>query len=213
MFTGLIEEQGTVKNINLTSLGMELTVECKKILSDVKLGASICINGACQSVTDIGNNYIKVLSSNETLNVTNFKKLKIGDKVNLERALTLNTRLDGHIVSGHVDATAEFLHSEKDGFSVKMFFKVPLEYCKYIIRKGSISVNGVSLTVASISDDIFSVEIIPDTLDKTNLSNLQKGDFVNIETDLFAKYVEKICNSNENRSNITYGFLAENGFV
>lgn len=213
MFTGLIEEQGMVKNINLTSSGMELTVECKKILSDIKLGASVCINGACQSVTEIGSNFIKVLSSNETLGITNFNKLKAGNKVNLERALTLNTRIDGHIVSGHVDSTAEFLHSEKDGFSVKMFFKLPQEYCKYIIYKGSISVNGVSLTVASIDNDIFSVELIPDTLDKTNLSSLKKGDIVNIETDLFAKYIEKICNSNENKSSITYSFLAENGFV
>ena len=213
MFTGLIEEQGTVKNISLTSYGMELTVECRKILSDIKLGASVCINGACQSVTEIGNDFIKVLSSNETLDITNFKGLKSGDKVNLERALTLSSRLDGHIVSGHVDTTAQFLHSEQDGFSVKMFFELPQEYCRYIIYKGSISVNGVSLTVASIIDNMFSVEIIPDTLAKTNLSSLKKGDIVNIETDLFAKYIEKICNSDENKSSITYGFLAENGFV
>lgn len=213
MFTGLIEEQGTVKEVRTTSSGMELTVSCRKILSDVKFGASICINGACQSVTDFGKDCFKVQTSNETLKVTNFRTLKTGDKVNLERALTLNTRIDGHIVSGHVDCTAKYIETKDDGFSKRMFFELPNEQAKYVIYKGSISVNGVSLTVASIENNIFSVELIPDTIDKVNLSALKKGDIVNIETDLFAKYIEKIYNSNKKESNITMGFLAENGFV
>lgn len=213
MFTGLIEEQGRIKEIQTTSDGMELTIICEKILSDIKKGASICINGACQSVTDFGKNYIKVQASNETLKVTNFKNLKTGNFVNLERAITLSQRIDGHIVSGHVDCTAEFVYSSVDGFSKKLFFRIPPEFTKYIIYKGSITINGVSLTIASIDNDIFSVELIPDTLNKVNLSELKKGDNVNIETDLFAKYVEKILNSNNNTSKITYGFLAENGFI
>ena len=111
MFTGLIEEQGKVRNCKLSSNGMEITVECSKILSDVRLGASICVNGACQTVTDFGKDYITVQASNETLKVTNYKNLKVNDVVNLERALTLNSRLDGHIVSGHVDCMAEFINS------------------------------------------------------------------------------------------------------
>ena len=213
MFTGLIEEQGMVKSIKTTSEGMELTVECSIIPSDVKEGASICINGACQSVISFDKKHITVQASNETLKVTNFKELNVGDKVNLERALTLNTRIDGHIVSGHIDCTAEFLYAKIDGFSKKLFFKLPEEYLKYIIYKGSISINGVSLTVAEINGDIFSAELIPDTLRKVNLANLKKGDKVNIETDLFAKYTEKIYNSSKSAGSITYGFLAENGFV
>lgn len=213
MFTGLIEEQGTITGIKTSSNGMELTVKCSTILEDVKQGASICINGACQSVTSFGKDFITVQASNETLRVTNFSSLKVNDKVNLERALTLNTRIDGHIVSGHVDCLANFIKSEDDGFSKKLFFELPKEFTKYVIYKGSIAINGVSLTVASIENTVFSVELIPDTLKKVNLSTLKKGDTVNIETDLFAKYVEKNLNSKDNTSKITYGFLAENGFV
>lgn len=213
MFTGLIEEQGKVRAISSSSLGMKLTLSCCKILSDIKLGASVCINGACQTVIDYGKDYIIVQASNETLNVTNYKNLKVNDVVNLERALTLNSRLDGHIVSGHVDCLAEFIEAKDDGFSKQFFFKIPKQQSKYIIYKGSIAINGVSLTIASINDDIFSVELIPTTLNEVNLSQLKKGEMVNIETDLFAKYVEKILNSKDNTSKINYGFLAENGFV
>ena len=193
---------------------MELTVACSKILSDIKLGASICVNGACQSVTVFGKDFITVQASNETLNVTNFNDLKKGDRVNLERALTLNSRIDGHLVSGHIDCKAEFISSEDDGFSKKLFFKISDGFKKYVIYKGSIAINGVSLTVASVDGNIFSVELIPDTLKKVNLSGLKQGEFVNIETDLFAKYIEKIYNSDkQNNTNITYSFLEENGFV
>ena len=213
MFTGLIEEQGKIKSVSVSSLGMELTVECEKILEDVVLGASISINGACQTVTDFGKDYIIVQASNETLKVTNFNNLKQGEYVNLERALTLCKRIDGHIVSGHIDCVATFVNSKDDGFSKEFFFRLPKEFAKYVIYKGSIAVNGVSLTVASIVDDVFSVALIPTTLREVNLANLKSGEIVNIETDLFAKYVEKIFASNNNTSKISYGFLAENGFV
>lgn len=213
MFTGLIEEQGIVKSIKTSNKGMELTVLCREILSDIKQGASICINGACQSVTNYGKDFITVQASNETLKVTNFKTLKVNDSVNLERSLTLDKRIDGHIVSGHIDCIAEYLRTEDDGFSKKLFLKLPDEFKKYVIYKGSIAINGVSLTVASISNNIFSVELIPDTLKKVNLSGLKKGDTVNIETDLFAKYIENFLNSKDNNSTIDYNFLAENGFV
>ena len=213
MFTGLIEEQGKIKNIKISSMGMELTISCKKILEDTYLGASVSINGACQTITEIGNDFIKVQASNETLKITNFKSLKIGDYANLERAITLNKRIDGHLVSGHIDCTAEFIEAKEDGFSKEFFFKLPNKYTKYVIYKGSIAINGVSLTIASIKNDIFSVELIPTTLREVNLSTLTKGEIVNIETDVFAKYVEKILNSKDNTSKISYGFLAENGFI
>ena len=213
MFTGLIEEQGKIKNVKISANGMELTISCEKIIQDTYLGASISINGACQTVTEFGKDYIKVQASNETLKITNFKNIKQGDCVNLERALTLNKRIDGHIVSGHIDCTAEFIESKDDGFSKEFFFKLPIENTKYVIYKGSIAINGVSLTIASIKENIFSVELIPTTLKEVNLSSLKKGEIVNIETDLFAKYVEKILNSKDNTNKINYGFLAENGFI
>ncbi len=212
MFTGLIEEQGEVKNITESPKGMDLVINCKRILEDIKLGASICVNGACQSVVEFGKNFIKVQASNETLNVTNFNHLKKGDKVNLERALTLNKRIDGHIVSGHIDCLGEFIGAKDDGFSKEFFFKIPSEFSKYVIYKGSIALNGVSLTIASINDNVFSVELIPITLKEVNLSSLKKGDIVNVETDMISKYVEKILNSKDNKSKIDYSFLAENGF-
>ena len=213
MFTGLIEETGTVKNAVISKEGMEITISCNKILQDIKLGASICVNGACQTVTKFTNSDFTIQASNETLKVTTFKNLKKNDVVNLERALTLEKRIDGHIVSGHIDCTATFVNSKNDGFSKEFFFRLPKEFSKYVIYKGSIAINGVSLTVASIKDDIFSVELIPTTLKEVNLANLKTGDTVNIETDLFAKYVEKIFTSKDNTSKISYGFLAENGFV
>lgn len=213
MFTGLIEEQGKIQSVNISSQGMELTIECQIITQDVKNGASISVNGACQTVTAFGTDFITVQTSNETLGVTNFKNLKSGDIVNLERALTLNKRIDGHIVSGHIDCTATFLNAQNNGFSKEFFFRLPKEFAKYVIYKGSIAINGVSLTIASIENDVFSVALIPTTLREVNLANLKSGDIVNIETDLFAKYVEKIFSSKDNTSKISYSFLAENGFV
>lgn len=213
MFTGLIEETGIVKNTVISKDGMEITISCNKILEDIKLGASICVNGACQTVTAFTNNDFTIQASNETLKVTTFKNLKKNNVVNLERALTLKKRIDGHIVSGHVDCTATFINSKNDGFSKEFFFKLPKEFSKYVIYKGSIAINGVSLTVASIKDDVFSVELIPTTLNEVNLANLRNGDIVNIETDLFAKYVEKIFTSKDNTNKISYSFLEENGFT
>ena len=213
MFTGLIEETGIVKNTVISKDGMEITISCNKILEDIKLGASICVNGACQTVTTFTNNDFTIQASNETLKVTTFKSLKKNDIVNLERALTLEKRIDGHIVSGHIDCTATFVNSKNDGFSKEFFFRLQREFSKYVIYKGSIAINGVSLTVASIKDDIFSVELIPTTLKEVNLANLKIGEIVNIETDLFAKYVEKIFGSKDNTSKISYSFLEENGFT
>ena len=212
MFTGLIEEQGCITGINVSERGMELTIKCHKVLEDIKNGSSICVDGACQSVTEFGKDYIKVQASNETLNVTTYRKFKINQSVNLERSLTLNKRLDGHIVSGHVDCTAEFIKSKDDVFSKRFYFKLPENFVKYVIYKGSIAVNGVSLTIAGIENNIFSVELIPVTLQEVNLSKLKIGDIVNIETDLFAKYIENVVKSKK-ETKVDYNFLFENGFV
>ena len=213
MFTGLIEEQGKIINSKLSYDGMEISILCKKILSDIKIGSSICVNGACQSVISFSDNSFTIQASNETLRVSNFKNLKLGDFVNLERPLTLNSRIDGHLVSGHIDCTALLLKKIDDGFCKKFFFQLPIDFSKYIIYKGSIAINGVSLTVASSNSNIFSVELIPETLLQVNLSSLNIGDTVNIETDMFSKYIEKFLNSQDNTSKIDYNFLEKNGFI
>ncbi len=213
MFTGLIEELGIVKSFEKNSAGAVLVIECKKILTDVKLGASIAINGACHTVVDFTANSITVQTSNETLNVSNFSSLKKGDKVNLERAMTLSSRLDGHLVSGHIDGIATFIDKKADGFSNKLFFNLDEKLKKYVIYKGSIAINGISLTVASLENTVFSVEIIPHTMQETNLADLKFGDIVNIETDVIAKYVENFSHVSNNTTKITKSFLEENGFI
>ena len=213
MFTGLIEELGIVKSFEKNSAGAVLIVECKKILDDVRLGASVAINGACHTVVDFSDSSITVQTSNETLNVSNFGSLKKGDKVNLERAMTLSSRLDGHLVSGHIDGMATFIDKKTDGFSNKLFFKLDEKLKKYVIYKGSIAINGISLTIASLENTVFSVEIIPHTMQETNLADLKLGDIVNIETDVIAKYVENFSHVSDNTTKITKSFLEENGFI
>ncbi len=213
MFTGLIEELGIVKSFERNSAGALLIIECKKILDDVRLGASVAINGACHTVVAFSSNSITVQTSNETLNVSNFGSLKKGYKVNLERAMTLSSRLDGHLVSGHIDGLATFIDKKTDGFSNKLFFKLDEKLKKYVIYKGSIAVNGISLTIASLENTVFSVEIIPHTMQQTNLADLKLGDIVNIETDVIAKYVENFSHVSNNTTKITKSFLEENGFI
>ena len=213
MFTGLIEEIGKVKTFDKNSAGAVIVVECKKILDDIKLGASVAINGACHTVVDYSSSSITVQTSNETLNVSNFSNLKKGSSVNLERAMTLSSRLDGHLVSGHIDGTAVFLEKISDGFSNKLFFKLDENLKKYIIYKGSIAINGISLTIASVENVKISVEIIPHTIQETNLIDLKIGDIVNIETDVIAKYVENFSRVGNNTTKITKNFLEENGFI
>ena len=197
MFTGIVEEIGILKSIN----GSTITVECKKVLENTQLGDSIAINGCCQTVTAMTSNTFCADVSNETFRITNFKNMKSGDLVNLERALTPSTRMGGHIVQGHIDCVAKYLGN--------MRFEV--DDSRYIVYKGSITVNGVSLTVAGLDGNIFSVAIIPHTLENTNLKNLKVGDLVNIETDILGRYVEKFLSIKNNK--IDENFLLENGFM
>ncbi len=191
MFTGIIEEVGTVKDFKFVSENAEISINCKKVLEETKIGDSIAINGVCQTVTKITDNNFTANISKETLNVTNFTQLKQGEKVNLERALTLNERIGGHIISGHVDSTARFVSANKLSDFYEMKFEVTPESSRYIVKKGSIAINGISLTVAEIENNIVKVSVIPHTFENTNLQNLQSGQTVNIETDVFAKYIEK----------------------
>ena len=215
MFTGIVEETGTIKSFNALSNGAKLVIDCKKILSDINIGDSICVNGVCQTVSEYTDSSFTVMLSDETLNITNFSSAKQGDYVNLERALTLNTRLGGHIVSGHIDCTGKLVSAEKISDFYNLKFEIPHNMTKYIIYKGSVTINGISLTVAEINDNIFTVAIIPHTYKNTVLKYLKQGESVNIETDIFAKYVEKLLGLNDNKtnSNISMEFLKENGFV
>ena len=197
MFTGIVEETGFIKSFD----GKRLVVECSRVLEGTKIGDSIAIDGCCQTVTAMNSNSFSADVSSETLRIT--KGFKTGECVNLERALTPQTRMGGHIVQGHVDGTAKYLGD--------MTFAVPEELDKYIVYKGSITVNGVSLTVSKNQNNTFCVAIIPHTLANTNLKDLKAGDLVNIETDILGRYVEKFLSTKNN--NITVDFLKENGFI
>ena len=179
MFTGLIEKVAQVENFSITSDGA--TIAFTANFNDIKTGDSICTNGVCLSATSIKDNLIKADVMNQTLEVTALKYLKKGDFINLERALRADSRLDGHIVSGHVDEVGTVLNIKDDGFSKKIQFKCDNAH---IIEKGSITVNGVSLTVSELSKDGFIVSLIPQTLENTNLKYLKCGDYVNIEYDI-----------------------------
>ena len=197
MFTGIVEEIGILKSIN----GSTVTVQCKKVLENTQLGDSIAINGCCQTVTSMTSDTFSANVSDETFRITNFKNMNSGDLVNLERALTPSTRMGGHIVQGHIDCVGKYLGDMRFG----------VEDSKYLVYKGSITVNGVSLTVAKLDGNIFSVAVIPHTLENTNLKNLKVGDLVNIETDILGRYVEKFLSIKNNR--IDENFLLENGFM
>lgn len=198
MFTGIVEEIGLIKNFD----GHKLTVECSKVLENTQIGDSIAINGCCQTVTAMTTNSFMADVSQETLNIT--KGFNSTEKVNLERALTPQCRMGGHIVQGHIDGTAKYLGNSR--------FEIPQELSKYVVYKGSIAIDGVSLTVSKIEGNIFEVALIPHTLENTTLQYLKSGDFVNIETDILGRYVEKFL-STQNNSNITENFLKENGFI
>ncbi len=215
MFTGIVEELGKIKSFKLISNGAKLTVECKDILSDTKIGDSICVNGVCQTITEFDSSSFTVMLSMETLNVTNFSDSKQGCFVNLERALTLNSRLGGHIVSGHIDCIGFLVSLEKLSEFYNLKFEIPQEYSKYVVNKGSITVDGISLTVAEIHENTFTVAIIPHTYENTVFKYLKTGDSVNIETDILAKYVEKLLGFSDNKTKdtISMEFLKDNGFV
>lgn len=208
MFTGIVEEIGKIQAINDKSI----EVVCKKVLSDTKIGDSIAVNGVCLTVTKLDNNYFKADVSPETFRVTAFHNLKAGSIVNLERAMTPTSRLGGHIVSGHIDGVGKVLSITNN----KEFYNLELELnsdlSKYIIQKGSITVNGISLTIAAVSGNQIDIAVIPHTYESTNLSSLKNRDLVNIESDIIAKYVEKFLSTRDNKSSVDMEFLQRNGF-
>lgn len=213
MFTGIVEEIGQIKEFVKLSSGAKISIKCSKVLEGSKIGDSIAINGCCQTITEIGQEYFSADVSEETLRITNFEHYKSGVSVNLERALTPTSRLGGHIVQGHIDCTGNLISCDKISNFYNLTFKIPQEEIKYVVNKGSITVNGISLTVAKVCNNIFSVAVIPHTFEQTNLKNLQINDTVNIETDILGRYIEKFLSLDNNKKTIDETFLAENGFM
>lgn len=217
MFTGLVEEIGTIQGISKGTKGAKLTIKAKKVLEGVQLGDSICTNGVCLTVTEYNANSFAVDVMAETMRRSNLDNVKIGDNVNLERALPANGRLGGHIVSGHIDGTGEIVNYEKEDNAVWITIKADSSILRYIVQKGSIAIDGVSLTVASVDDEVFKVSIIPHTADETTLLKKYEGAKVNLECDVIGKYVEKllgISNKVENKkTSISEEFLRLNGFM
>ncbi|MFQ3582821.1 MAG: riboflavin synthase [Chloracidobacterium sp.] len=192
MFTGIIEEVGRLERLDRRSTGGALTVGAQVVLENTKLGDSIAVNGVCLTVTALTARSFTVDVSEETLRVSNLAERKTGDDVNLERALAVGARLGGHIVQGHVDAVGHFLARRPLGNAVTMRFGFPPDIGRYLVRKGSIAVDGVSLTVATLGEDWFEVAVIPATLNWTTLPKLKPGAAVNLEADVLAKYVERL---------------------
>ena len=209
MFTGIIEEIGTVVNIERGVKSSRITIQGKKIFDDLKTGDSVSVNGMCSTAVNITKNTFTADIMAESMRRTSLGDLKKGSRVNLERAMQLNGRFGGHIVSGHVDGTGIILSMVKEDNAVWVTVSAPYNVMRYIIEKGSITIDGISLTVAKVYADAFAVSIIPHTAGETTLLTKRSGERVNLECDIVGKYIEKFT---EKKSGITLEFLKENNF-
>ena len=220
MFTGIVEEIGVVKAIAKGTHSIKLSIKAKKVLENTQLGDSIAVNGVCLTVTFLASDYFIADVMPESMRKTNMGLLKIGDKVNLERALTLSSRLGGHIVSGHIDTTGVIQKIAQDSRSIYFEIQIPADFAKYVATKGSITVDGISLTSNLVQGNIVSLNIIPHTAQVTNIGRHWKvGSKVNIEVDVVARYLERLLTSPQashttahQTPGITLEFLAKNGF-
>jgi len=199
MFTGIIQSKGNVVEVHSSDKGVVLVFSCNDLdLSDCSIGDSIAVNGVCLTVTELKENSFTSDVSQETLNCTNFSELKKGHNVNLERSLRFNQGIDGHLVSGHIDGVGEVISIDKEGTSTRLKIKVNNDLTKYIAKKGSICINGVSLTVNSIEINIFDVNIVPHTLSWTTFGELIENSKVNIEIDIIARHIEQLISHDSN---------------
>ncbi len=196
MFTGIIEELGTVRSIGMRGENARIVIGASIVTKGTNHGDSISVNGVCLTALDIERDSFAADVSRETLSRSTLGSLKTGTPVNLERAVTPSTRLGGHIVQGHVDARGTFESVEDHGESWTVRISFPKEIARYLVFKGSVAVEGISLTIANLADDYFEVAIIPKTWEVTNLSHLNPGDGVNLEVDVIAKYVERLVQHN-----------------
>ena len=192
MFTGIIEELGTVVSCDVNEGGAKIVISATTVTEDVKDGDSIAVNGVCLTALDVTQNSFAADLSQETLDRSTLGNLLAGSRVNLERAVTPSTRLGGHIVQGHVDARGEFVSAINHGDFWTVTIRYPTEISRYLVYKGSVAVEGISLTIAKLADEQFEIAVIPKTWELTNLSTLKPGDAVNLEVDVIAKYVERM---------------------
>lgn len=216
MFTGLIEEVGIMEGASYGEKSMKLTIKAKKILEDIKLGDSISTNGVCLTVSSFDSHSFTVDVMPETMRKTNLGKLKKGSLVNLERALKVSDRLGGHIVSGHIDGTGFIREYKDEGIATWLTVETNTEIIKYIIPKGSIAIDGTSLTVVDTSRNTFRVSLIPVTKEETVLLKKKVGDEVNLECDIVGKYIERFMTFNKDikkLNEIDMKFLMDNGFL
>jgi riboflavin synthase len=212
MFTGIIEEIGKVEQASLSGGSLRLRIEAPRASTDLKVGDSINISGACQTVIQIKDDSFTVEAVEETLRRTNLGQLSSGDRVNLERALRASDRLGGHLVSGHVDFVSRTKSIVEKNQSWLIEFEIPTECQNQFVEKGSVAVDGISLTVVQVMKDSFTVSVIPFTMRETTLGTKKVGDAVNIETDLIGKYVERILTLKKEKSKITEDWLRQKGW-
>lgn len=216
MFTGLVEELGIIKAINNGPQSSQLTISADIVLADVKLGDSIAVNGVCLTVVDFNTQQFQAQVMAETLQKTNLRELKIGAKVNLERALRMGDRLGGHLVSGHVDGIGKIVEQTRHDIAIVTRIAASDDVLNYLIPKGSVAIDGISLTVVDVKENDFTVSLIPHTMSITTLGLKKVGDYVNLETDMIGKYVKKFTNNQTEKQqgkSLSLSFLAENGFL
>lgn len=215
MFTGIVEEIGIIKQIKQGKYSAILTISARDVLNGTKIGDSIAVNGICLTVTDLLPGAFMADVMHETLNRSTLTGLSVGNPVNLERAMQANGRFGGHIVAGHVDDIGKIVKVEKDDTAVWFTIQAKPELMRYIVEKGSVAVDGISLTVAKITETAFSVSAIPHTIKQTVLQEKKEGDLVNLEADIIGKYVEKLLSpapKQQRESKITKEFLTDYGF-
>lgn len=212
MFTGIIEEIGKIQTVRKGAASSSISVQAKKVLQDVHIGDSIAVNGVCLTVTAFSQGVFTADVMHETFNRSSLGSLQTGSPVNLERAMPSNGRFGGHIVSGHIDGIGTVSAIQKDDNAVWYTIKTAPGILRYIVEKGSVAIDGISLTVATVERDCFSVSIIPHTASITTLSNRRVGDTVNLENDCIGKYVERLMGIQQSKHNITADFLTKYGF-
>lgn len=212
MFTGIIEEVGSLKKLQKEAAGAVLEISCKKVLEGLQIGDSIAANGVCLTATAFTSHSFTAAAMHETLRRSTLGNLHPGSPINLERAMAANGRFGGHMVAGHIDGTGTISNIEKDGNAVWYTLQASPQILRYIVEKGSVALDGISLTVAEVRADDFKVSVIPHTLAQTALAQKQTGDCVNIENDIIGKYVEKLLGTPQKSSGITKEFLSRYGF-
>ncbi len=213
MFTGIVEEVGRVKQLRKTPLTMELTIGCRHVLEGTRLGDSIAVNGACLTVTEIGSDCFTADAMPETMKRTNLGKLNVSDSVNLERAVAAGQRMGGHFVQGHVDGIGTILSVSPYENAVLFRIEAGSSLTHYMIEKGSVAVNGISLTIVEVGATQFTVSLIPHTIKNTQLRDAKQGDDVNIEVDMIGKYLNKWLEGKSGSGAVTWDHLKKHGFI